>query len=92
MRPSGRHYMSLGDLCCCWHDSDKIRVGVLTNRNRLFILDMKSMEACMQGIKTHIDYNSKFTLKMNTRNIVIQSVGSIQLFKATCLLSYVKRI
>ena len=47
--------MSLGDLCRCWHDSDKIRVGVLTNRNRLFILDMKSMEACMQGIKTHID-------------------------------------
>ena len=67
-------------------------MGVLTNRILLFILDVKSMEACMQGIKIHIHYNSKFTLKMNTRNIVIQSVGSIQLFKATCLFSYVKRI
>ena len=46
----------------------------------------------MQGIKIHIDYNPKFTLKMNNRDIVMQSVGSIQLFKATCLLSYVKRI
>ena len=50
------------------------------------------MKACTQGIKIHIHYNSKFTLKMNTRNFVIQSVGSIQLFKAKCLLSYVKRI
>ena len=50
------------------------------------------MEACKQGIKIHMHYNSKFTLKMNTRNIVIQSVGSIQLFKATGLLSYGKRI
>ena len=30
------------------------------------------MKAWMQGIKIHIDYNPKFTLKMNTRNIVIQ--------------------
>ena len=52
-------------------------------RIRLFILDMKSVEACKQGIKIHMYYNSKFTLKMNTRNIVIQSVGSIQSFKAT---------
>ena len=77
-----------GAITCRWGTC----AAVVIIRIRLFIWDMKSMEACKQGIKIHMHYNSKFTLKMNTRNIVIQGVGSIQLFKATCLLCYGKRI